>query len=403
MEIIRTHRFLATLSLVALFAASLGCELDVGPNRDSLAPASSILGTVVVDAALVGDVYLMLYTCEDPPPPAGTGKPLDFVVVPRVEFDKGQAPFTFPLVEAGEVGTDGTDGRCYLVTGFMDADHDFSPFYGVTGQVTAGDVAASPVTVVVPGPAEEGAPIPLVEDVLLVLGTEVPLDRPSFLLTPTHESTGMAPCGAPLAAGADLALTVGKDTDFALPYDVLCAEVSTLPLATALVDVEAPAFTLVFAPDGDGDGLPDDFNGDMAPDVIWPRVLFLRLNPEDETSLTTAEEPQVVIPGVVLPQDPNDETSHNHLVSYLTAGLPLDGETVYPVDHLNVMLPEVVVTDADAVPPTTAQLDEVALATEVGGGYQVMIMNSTGQLWSTPNELGALGLSTQIQALVVSP
>lgn len=402
MEIIRIHRFLATLSLVALLAASLGCELDVEPNRDSLAPASSILGTVAVDAALVGDVYLMLYTCEDPPPPAGTGKPLDFVVVPRVEFDKGQAPFTFPLVEAGEVGTDGTDGRCYLVTGFMDADHDFSPFYGVTGQVTAGDVAASPVVVVVPGPAEEGAPIPLVEDVTVVLGTEVPLDRPSFLVTPTHESTGIAPCGAPLDAGAGLALSVGKDTDFLLPYDVLCAEVSTLPLSTALVDVEAPAFTLVFAPDLDDDGLPDDFNEDGAPDVLWPRVLFLRLDPADENSLTTVDPP-VVIPGVVLPQDPNDETTHNHLVSYLTAGLPLDGETVLPVDHLNVMLPELVVTDADAVPPTTAQLDQVALATEVGGGYQVMIMNSTGQLWSTPNELGALGLSTQIQALVVSP
>ncbi len=241
-----------------------------------------------------------------------------------------------------------------------------------------------------------------VEDITVVLSTDVPLDRPSFLVTPTHESTGISPCGAPLDAGAGLALAVGKDTDFALPYDVLCAEVSALPLSTALVDVEAPAFTLVFAPDGDGDGLPDDLNGDTAPDVLWPRVLFLRLNPDDETSLTTADEPPVVIPGVVLPQDPNDQASHNHLVSYLTAGMPLDGETVFPVDHLNVMIPEVVVTDADVVPPETAPLDQVALTTEVGGGYQVLIMNSTGQLWSTPNELGALGIATQIQALVVS-
>ncbi len=401
MERIRFAHLLPAFVAVVLLGIGTGCELEVEPNRDSVAPASSIHGTVVVDAALVGDVYMMLYTCEDPPPPAGTGRPLDFVVVPRVEFDKGQAPFIFPLVEAGGVGTDGTSGRCYLVTGFMDADHDFSPFYGVTGQVTAGDVAASPVTVVVPGPENADAPIPLVEDVSVVLGTEVPLDRPSFLVTPTHESTGITPCGAPLDGSAALALSVGKDTDFLLPYDILCAEVDALTLETPLVDVDTPAFTLVFAPDLDDNGLPDDFNEDTVPDVLWPQVLFLRLDPADENSLTTVDPP-VVIPGVVLPQDPNDEATHNHLLSYLMAGLPLDGETVYPVSHLNVMIPEVVVTDRDTVPPTTAALEEVAAGIDVAGGYQVLIMNSSGQAWSTPNELGALGIASQTQALVVS-
>ena len=105
----------------------------------------------------------------------------------------------------------------------------------------------------------------------------------------------------------------------------------------------------------------------------------------------------------MLPQDLNDPTTHNHLLDYLTAGLPADGETVYPVAHLNVMIPEVVVTDADAIPPVTAALEEVAQAVDVGGAYQVLIMNNTGQLWQTPNELGALGIPTQIQTLNVTP
>ena len=398
MEAIRPPRLLPAVALALL--PLLACELEVVPNRDSIPGSSAIHGTVVVDAALVADVYLTLYACDDPPPPAGTGRPLDFVVVPRVEFDKGQAPFAFPLVEGGEVGTEGTAGRCYLISGFMDSDHDFNPFYGVTAQVTAGDVAATTVTVFVPGPAEEGAPIPLVEDVTLVLGTVVPLDRPSFLVTPTHVSTGASPCGEPLGGDAALGLSVGKDTDFLLPQDVLCADVDTLALSTSLVDVDTPLFTLVFAPDGDDDGLPDDLNGDTVPDVIWPQVLFLRLDPADENGLTTVDPP-VVIPGVVLPQDLNDPTTHNHLADYLTAGLPADGETVYPVSHLNVMIPELVVTDADAVPPVTSPLEEVAQAVEVTGGYQVLIMNNTGQLWQTPNELGAMGIPSQIQTLIV--
>ncbi len=397
MEHTEHHRLLPALALLVLPA--LACDLEVVPNRDSIAPASAIHGTVFLDKAPAGDVYLMLYDCGAPPPPAGSGRPLDFVVVPQAAFDKSQAPFTFPLVEAGEAGG---ASRCYLVTGFLDADHDFNPFYGVTAQVTGGDLAGLPVTVFVPGPVEEGAAIPLVEDVSLVVATEVPLDRPSFQITPTHESTGISPCGAELGGDPALGLAVGKDTDFALPYDLLCVDVDSLPLATALVDVEAPLFTLVFAADDDGDGLPDDLNGDTAPDVLWPQVLFLKLDPADENGLTTVDPP-VVIPGIVLPQDLNDPTTHNHLLDYLTAGLPADGETVYPVAHLNVMIPEVVVTDADAIPPVTAALEEVAQAVDVGGAYQVLIMNNTGQLWQTPNELGALGIPTQIQTLNVTP
>jgi hypothetical protein len=392
------HRLLPAIALLLLLPA-LACDLEVVPNRDSVPSASAIHGTAFLDDAPAGDVYLMLYDCQTPPPPVGSGRPLDFVVVPQAAFDKDQAPFAFPLVEAGEVGS---AGRCYLVTGFMDVDHDFNPFYGVTAQVTGGDVAATTVTVFVPGPAEEGAAVPLVEDVSVVLATEVPLDRPSFQITPTHESTGVAACGAELSGDPALGLTVGKDTDFALPNDVLCADVDALPLATALVDVEVPLFTLVFAADDNDDGLPDDLNGDTAPDVLWPQVLFLRLDPADENGLTTVEPP-VVIPGIVLPQDLNDPTTDNHLLDYLTAGLPVDGETVYPVAHLNVMIPEVVVTDADAIPPVTTPLADVAQAVDVAGGYQVLIMNNTGQLWQTPNELGALGIPTQIQTLLVSP
>jgi len=390
--------------LLACAAFAVGCDLCVVPNRDSVPEGSSIRGTVTSEGVLHGDVFLMLYSCDEPPPPEGAGRPIDFVVIPQADFDDDEAPFVFPLVAAGASATADTaaDSACYLIVGFADSDHDFNPFFGVTGQVTAGDYVSSAVVVMVPGAPSENEPIPLVENVQVEIDTVVPLDRPSFEVQVTHASTLIDPCGTALEEGTPLSLNLGKDTDFLLDYDLLCAAVDALPVSSSLVDVEQPLFTLVFAPDGDSDGLPDDINGDTMPDVLWPKVVFYKLDPADSSMLTTTEPP-LVIPGVVLPQNPDGDPAYDHLTNYLMAGMPLDGETAYPVDHLDLVIPEVLLMDADAVPPATELLENVAATgLELAGAYQVLIMNSTGQLWSTPNELIAYGTEKQDQVLIVT-
>jgi len=390
--------------LLVVAACAGGCDLDVVPNRDSVPEGSAIHGTVRVDGSLYGPVYLMLYSCDDPPPPEGTGRPLDFVVVPRSAFDAREAPFVFPGVAAGASATadEEAGSECYLVVGFADSDNDFNPFFGVTAQVTAGDIGSSAVVVQVSGAPSVDEPIPLVEGIQVVIDTVVPLDRPSFDVQATHVSSGIDPCGLALEEGTPLAMTLGTDTDFLLGYDLMCASVDALAVSSNLVEIEQPMFTLVFAPDGDTDGLPDDLNGDTVPDVLWPKVVFYKLDPADENMLTTAEPP-LVIPGVVLPQDPDGDPTYDHLTNYLMAGMPLDGETAYPVDHLDLVIPEVLVTDAEAIPPETELLENIAATgIELTGAYQVLIMNSTGQMWSTPNELVAYGTEKQDQVLVVA-
>ncbi len=395
-----THR-ISALFLAASMLAAAGCELDVVPNRDSVAEASAIHGTVRVDGALYGAVYLMLYACEDPPPPAGSGSPVDFVVLPRTHFTDRQADFVFPLVAAGEPGTEDTEAgaACYLVAGFVDSDNDFNPFFNVTGQVTAGDIGGDAVVVTVPGAPIEGEPIPLVEGIVVELTTPVPFDRPSFEVWPTHASSSAGPCGVAVDEGSPLGLAIGKDSDYPGPYDLICATMETLPLETSLVDVKAPLFGMVFAADDDGDMFPDDLNGDTIPDVIWPKVLLQRLDTTDPYLLTT-QDPPVLIPAIVLPQDLLGDPAYDHIMDYMLAGNAFDGETVYPVDHLNLLIPELMVTDAETLATETLE-NVAATGVELSGLYQILVMNSTGQVWSTPNELAAFGYESQAQVMIV--
>lgn len=377
--------FLSGVLLLSFFAA---CELEVVPNRDSIPEASSIYGTVTVDGAITGDVILLLYQCEVPPPPASTGRPIDFIIVPRYEFDKGEAEFIFPLVVPGPDadGEDPAGSNCYVISSLMDADHDWNPFYPTAGQLTEGDVAGEWAYVDVFGRAADEDYIPLVEDVDIVLDIPTAYDRPVFAVQALG-NTEETPVPFQLQFG-----TQNEEED---PYDVLYAEAYTAPMSCNIVDQSNPKFGMVFATDGDEDGFPDDYNGDGVSDVLYPRILFIRLDPEDETKLTYSD-PTVIIPGVVLPFSP--DMSELPLFDYIAAGLPFDGVTSWPLDHINFVIPELVVTDiaTSATEPLSMQDAE-----GVVGEYQIMIMNSNGQLWQNPNELVAFEVEGQGQVLTV--
>jgi hypothetical protein len=359
------------LAIPAGLAAA--CAVPQG-GTDATPPASTyVSGTLRIDdgsgsTAPGGSAVLFRYACDDPPPPQGSGLPDDFLVVPEEEFHEGEARWTFPTVPGG---------LCILLTGFVDRDRDFHYALGVTAQPTAGDLGISAVPVQTAA-AEPGSQwIEPSTGVLLRAELPVPLERPVFVYADL--TTGEA--GGAMTLGPVPGTTANS-----------YLELSATPLETELVEAGQPYFTVILEADGDGDGWPDDNNGDGAPDVRYPRVLLFRLDPEDPSGLTRAE-PTTLLPGVVLPlhiEDPFDLSS-NLVLQAMATGLPFDGATPMLATSLRVVVPPLIVTDIASAATAPAEPFH-ATVSPVDGDYQVLVMNSSGQVWNLPNELGALGL-----------
>ena len=362
-------RLRQTLLLTPLLLPLAGCPLTVEPTDGTPPPSTFIAGSVRLAGPdgleePGGPTYVFRYDCADPPPPVGTGRPVDFLVLPDDSYTSGEAAFVFPSVPAS---------TCALLTGFVDKDRDFSPFVSIGNQVTAGDLATNAATVSVEAAIAGSDLIPPVEDVLLEATIVVPLDRPAFTIT---DLTGEP--GGRLDVGPAVGTTPNS-----------YVRLETRSVDSRLTDVDAPVFTVVLEADSDGNGWPDDLNADGAPDVRWPRVLFVRVDDTDATGMTQAEGP-IVLPGVVLPLDTNDafDVQTNLLLASKLADLPFDGEQVLPQTAITVVVPPLIVTDLAT--RTTAPIEQLRdTGANVLGDYQIVVMNSTGQTWTVPNELQA--------------
>jgi hypothetical protein len=254
------NRLVVVLAVSAL--GLLACEAPpVYPGSDKRQNSHSgrIEGEVVVSSAARGNVVLFLFDAARPPPPVGTGRPLTFTVVSReavfgaaADGDSGPftAPFAFSLVGEGK----------YLIRGFIDANADFIPWYGVTAEVNAGDVgggAVDPIThavrVVEVGVDAAGHPLAVVDVPVSFSDTaRVPVDRPAFSL-PSSVVLGAAPVTTTL---------------------------TVQPISDGVVQQRAPVF-LARLVDEDGDGVPDDANKDGTPD-FWPRVVVRKLSEKSD-------------------------------------------------------------------------------------------------------------------------
>ncbi|MCO4770711.1 MAG: hypothetical protein KDA24_11835 [Deltaproteobacteria bacterium] len=369
--------------VLLLAAAPLAaCTLSVQPSEDTPPPSTYVAGTVSIEDPTGADeaggpTFVFRYDCSAPPPPEGSGRPVDFLVIDEGGYDRGEAAFSFPQVPAD---------TCFIINGFIDRDGDFDPFVTIANQVTAGDLAIPALTATVGGLT--GDAVEPVVDLALTASLPVPLDRPAFVALDalTGESGGAMSIGP----------VVGTTSNAIVRLEATTIE-------SSLTNAVDPTFTIVFAEDTDDNGWPDDNNGDGLPDIVWPRVLFLRLADADPSGLTTTDPP-LVLPGVVLPLDITDSVNleTNRVLQSKLAGLPFDGEQVLPVDGITVVVPPLVVTDLATA--TTAPIEDVrAGGTEVLGQYQILVMNSTGQTWALPNELAAADESQGARFTVAEP
>ncbi len=348
------------------------------------APGATGLGAIegsitTADASSPGGrTILFRFDCADPPPPAGTGRPLAFKILPEDDWVQNTVSFRFAGLEPDS---------CQLLTGFIDRDGDWDGLYGTSNQATAGDLAMDSLVVQVP---EVDAPTGLVPEVVnqsLIASLLVPLERPVFTMLDLASGGTESPT-------MTVSNTPGDTTSVSI-------RLTTQDIDQPICEANSPIFTVVFAPDLNEDGVPEDFNGDSLPDVLWPKVFVRRLDPEDPSGIVDATDPPVVLPGIIVPLDPSDpfNTATNLVSQQTLAGLPFDGETIFPQSNLTIAVPGLVVVDPETA--TTAPIETVAASMDVAGEYQVLVMNSSGQTWSIPNEAAIFGEAGQGSVFIV--
>jgi hypothetical protein len=170
-------------------------------------------------------------------------------------------------------------------------------------------------------------------------------------------------------------------------------DLQALPINEGVISQMAPGFLLRLV-DDDGDGMPDDANGDGRPD-LWPRVVVRKVltdrplideNDLDKNGIVDADgedyelaatgqkdgKPDVVVLAALF--DPTE---------YLSQLIDANGrvkQTPTPVAHLKLTL---VPQAFDASNPAAPQ----KLLTPPAGTYAITVIQQTGQTWRVPNEL----------------
>lgn len=367
-----------------------------GADKRQNTHAGRVEGQVVVSSVARGKAVLFLYDAARPPPPSGTGRPLTFTVVSRealfgaaVDGDAGPftAPFAFSLVPPGR----------YLVRGFLDADDDFLPWYGVTADVTQGDVGGAALTasrelrVVEVGTDEAGLPVAALDvPVTFSDAARVPVDRPVFAVPTAQE-------GPPVVT---------------LEGSQLAVDLVATPLDDGVVQQAQPGF-LVRLVDDDGDGQPDDANGDGVPEV-WPRVVVRKLagahalvdeNDVDRNGLLDAEGVDYghVDPasGAAIAADGKPD------LAVLAAGFDVSEYAAQLVDAQGRVKPAPTLVPKLRLVVRARALDvsvpgaPAVLQAVPSGDWSITIIQQTGQTWRVPNEL-APGLGDTLGLPVIA-
>jgi len=349
---IRTVSLRLTACLALSFAVSCTTP-DLGPGLDTctndggdcqlpLSPGV-ITGTVVYNGSRRGDAILFLWSQDALPPPDGTSTtPVALARVAQADlFGAGttgpfSAPYTFTQVPPGH----------YQIRAFLDATHEFDPFFDYTAQPRSGDPAGGHGAFIGPdGLARFGdinVPIAtVVPGISVGIGPELPFDPPSFVLAPGTATT--------LAQSIDRPqLLTLKATNLGVPL---------ASFANGHFGVELDLGLDGKARSTGGDGLVD----------VYPKVFLKQLDAilEDNSVAAVAPGDLAVVPGrvIALPILP----------------LLVPGGNPVPVDTLQVYLEPFAVRLAGLGP----------LSTIPRGHYQVVVIEKSGQGWTLPNSLGS--------------
>ncbi|MEZ4318635.1 MAG: hypothetical protein R3F61_14065 [Myxococcota bacterium] len=396
----------SSLWLLALVA----CDYEAPVLRDQPPVGNVVAGELVANGVAVpGDTIVLVYAANDPGPPVGTGSPVTLATVPAAAFTgEGagiqSAPFTVTGLPDGS----------YLVQALMDLDGDFNPFDISVSGATCGDVAGAHLADLVSGTV---APVTVqggenLDDVTVVLGTVVPIERPAFELpgpAAVDRQASLSPTTPQTFALASTAVHSAFGLAFPVDLPGPCPESPAAPGFCDLAQLN-PCDTAfwVHVVDADGDGLPD-LRADLPPEAgipnIWPRVYLQYLGvpnadgtgfdplPEGESWSAEAfpflAEIGAFAAGLIpAPPVPFGPTVPMRALSVTWApvakhvhpgGAQTDQATGEAFDLVDLRLG----SPLDAVPP---------------GAWSITVVAESGQTWRIPNALALAGYTSQPEA-----
>jgi len=287
-----------------------------------LEKAGRVTGGVELTEGLSGDVWAFLYAPgEGPPGPPAFPKLATAVSAQRLA--SGDARYVFGSVAPNP----------YRLWGFLDVDSNFDPSIDVLAQAGAGDRTGAGVELnLQPGQLLTQA---------LKIADAVPHEPPAFRLE--GDATDVTLDGS---AGNPVVLTVVSDP-------------------VGRLDAKRTAFHVGLV-DSNGDGSPDDLDGDGVPDLSLQ--LFLRWLPKPGED---RGEGSVIVPLVF---DPSP---------FLSA---LGGQTgtfvaVTRLSGAVVPLAQRLVTQPGKLPSITP------VGSAPRGDYELIALGAGGQFWRLPNDL----------------
>lgn len=364
-------------TLLSWIACSWSPPVD--PNAPEV--LNSLSGTVVYSGEESPQaVIVLLFDALDPPPPAGTGRPVAFSTIPAEDFTGDgagiqSAPWSLSRVPDGD----------WLVSALMDMDGDFHPLLSSNAGATCGDQAGAHLASVTSSElgvvSVEGGE--LKDDVAILIASTYPTERPAFQFGVNAVDQ--------LAAAAGLADPTNGDELFVISSTGIASEVLSLTGPFDGTDLCDTAFWVHFV-DDDGDGVPDPHPEEAYAALgiphSWPRI-YLQYLELDEQSAAAGEA--YVAEAIVNPL----------LIDLYGGPVPVGVPT--PLTELEVAF---VPAAQHLLPDGSAEL--VQAPDLPVGSWSVTVVAQTGQTWTLPNELAAFGSldetflpASQAQVLVV--
>lgn len=309
----------------ALCLFALGCGVT---DPQTLRPVATVEGALETPEGLTGDAWLFLYRPGEGPP----GEPAAPVFVTAVSADRLARTHRYVFGEA--------QANPWRLWGLFDVDQDFRGDVDVLAQPTAGDRIGDGVEFnLQPGR-------PFVLDYALT--RPVPVEPPAFHV---ENATGDA---------------------FALDTGGLMLTTLTLvadPLGR--FDPQKTGFTIGLV-DEDGDGRPDDRDGDRVPDLTFTALLRWLPRPGQHPDGT-----DVVVP-LVLNAAP------------FLGRLGGDVSLRLLVDRLSLT----VLPQAQELLRRGGRRELRTFGPPPIGEYELVVLGGSGQFWRLPNQLG-LTLASQ--------
>lgn len=298
--------------------------LACGPtDPQTLRPVATVQGALVTPPGVSGDAWLFLYRPTEGPP-AEPALPVFVSAVSGAQLSRS-GRYVFGEVSANP----------WRLWGFLDVDGDFRGDVDVLAQPSAGDRAGEGVEFNL----QPGRPLELD----YTTSTLVDFEPPAFRV----ENATAEVFTLDTAAGVML---------------------TTVNLVADPLSRFAPAKTgfSIGLVDVDGDGRPDDLDGDRVPDLTF--TAFLRWLPRPGQH---PAESDVIVPLVLNPAPFLSNLNGNVRLRLLVDRLSL---TVLP--------------QAQEVLRKTGRRELRTFGPPPVGEYELIVLTGTGQFWRLPNQLG---------------